>query len=35
MGLSDGLIRFSIGLDNDITLALERIKKCLKEINLI
>lgn len=35
MGLSDGLIRFSIGLDNDITLAYERIKKCLKEINLI
>lgn len=35
MGLSDGLIRFSIGLDNDITLAFERIKKCLKEINLI
>jgi methionine-gamma-lyase len=35
MGLSDGLVRFSIGLDNDITLAFERIKKCMKEINLI
>ncbi len=35
MGLSDGLVRFSIGLDNDITIALERIRKCLKEINLI
>ena len=35
MGLSDGLVRFSIGLDNDITIAFERIKKCMKEINLI
>lgn len=35
MGLSAGLVRFSIGLDNDITLAFERIKKCMKEINLI
>ncbi len=35
MGLSEGLIRFSIGLDNDITLAFERIKKCFKEANLI
>ena len=35
MGLSAGLVRFSIGLDNDITIAFERIKKCMKEINLI
>ena len=35
MRMSDGLVRFSIGLDNDITIALERIRKCLKEINLI
>lgn len=35
MGLREGLIRFSIGLDNDITLAFERIKKCFKEVNLI
>ena len=35
MGLSEGLIRFSIGLDNDITIAFERIKKCFKEVNLI
>jgi len=35
MGLSPGLVRFSIGLDSDMTLTLERIKKCLKEINLI
>lgn len=33
MGLSAGLVRFSIGLDNDITIAFERIKKCMKEIN--
>jgi len=35
MGLSEGLIRFSVGLDNDITIAFERIKKCLKELNII
>lgn len=35
MGLSSGLIRFSIGLDNDITIASERIKKCLNELNII
>ena len=35
MGLCEGLVRFSIGLDNNITLALERIKKCLKEIKVI
>lgn len=35
MGLSEGLVRFSVGLDNDITIAFERIKKILKEIKLI
>lgn len=35
MGLSEGLVRFSIGLDNDITIAFERIKKCLKKLNII
>jgi methionine-gamma-lyase len=35
MGLSDGLIRFSVGLDNDISIAVGRIKKCLKELNII
>lgn len=35
MGLSEGLIRFSIGLDNDITIAFDRINKCLKEIKII
>lgn len=35
MGLSDGLVRFSIGLDNDINLTFERIKKCLTEMKII
>lgn len=35
IGLSDGLIRFSVGIDNDITIAFERIKKCLIELNII
>jgi methionine-gamma-lyase len=30
MGLSEGLVRISIGLDNDIKKTFERIKKCLK-----
>ena len=35
MGLIDGIVRFSIGLDNDITIAFKRILKCLKEIKVI
>ena len=35
MGLSEGLVRISIGLDNDIKKTYERIKKCLKEARLI
>ncbi len=35
MGLSEGLVRFSIGLDGDITLAFERIRKCMKEIGIL
>ncbi len=35
MGLSDGLIRFSVGLDHNIERTLEQIKKCLKEMDLI
>lgn len=35
MGLSEGIVRFSIGLDNDMSIGLERIRKCMKEINLI
>ncbi|MDH3530370.1 MAG: PLP-dependent transferase, partial [Acidobacteriota bacterium] len=35
IGLSDGLVRVSVGLDNHIELSLERIKKCLKEVAVI
>ena len=35
MGLNEGLIRFSIGLDNDIKKTYEIIKECMKEVNLI
>lgn len=34
MGLSEGLVRISIGLDNDIKKTFERIKKCLVEVGL-
>ena len=33
IGLKEGLIRMSIGLDNDIHRTLSQIKKCLKIIN--
>ena len=35
MGLNEGLIRFSIGLDNDIERTYEIMKECMKKINLI
>ena len=35
MGLSEGLVRFSVGLDNDIELSFERIKRCLADIGVI
>ncbi len=35
MGLSDGLIRFSIGLDNDIERTYEKMKKCMQEVNIL
>ena len=34
MGLTDGLIRFSIGLDNDIQRTYEEIKDCLKVVGI-
>lgn len=34
MGLSDGLIRFSVGLDNDIENTYQQIRKCMKETGL-
>ena len=35
MGLSEGLVRFSVGIDNDINIAYDRIKKCLSELKII
>jgi methionine-gamma-lyase len=35
MGLSEGLIRFSVGLDQDIERTYIGIKKCLKEFKFI
>lgn len=34
MGLSDGLVRISIGLDNNIEKTFQRMKKCLKAVGL-
>lgn len=34
MGLSEGLIRFSVGLDNDINHTFERIRRCLGELGI-
>jgi len=35
MGLSDGLIRFSIGLDNDIERTYHMMKQCMKEVGIL
>ena len=35
MGLSDGLIRFSIGLDADIERTYEMMKDCMKELHIL
>ncbi|MBN2213470.1 MAG: aminotransferase class I/II-fold pyridoxal phosphate-dependent enzyme [Bacteroidales bacterium] len=35
MGLYEGLVRFSVGLDNDIENTFNRIKRCLKELKII
>jgi methionine-gamma-lyase len=35
MGMSEGLVRFSVGLDNDIKRTFDRIKDILKELNYI
>lgn len=35
MGMSEGLVRFSIGLDMDIEATFQKIKKCLKDMNII
>lgn len=35
IGLNDGLVRFSVGLDNQIERSVERIKHCLKNLGII
>jgi methionine-gamma-lyase len=35
MGLTDGLIRFSIGLDADIERTYEMMKSCMEEIGVL
>lgn len=35
MGISPGMVRMSIGLDNDIERTFDKIKGCLKKVNLI
>lgn len=35
IGLSDGLIRFSMGLDNNIQKTFDRIKKCILKVGII
>jgi methionine-gamma-lyase len=35
MGMSPGLVRFSIGLDNNIVRSYERIESCLREVGVI
>lgn len=35
MGLSEGLVRFSIGLDHDIERTWHRIKSCLKKFDMV
>lgn len=35
MGLSEGLVRFSVGLDNNMELSLERIMGCLAEVGVL
>jgi methionine-gamma-lyase len=35
MGLTDGLIRFSIGLDNDIKRTYEMMRNCMEELHIL
>lgn len=35
MGLSDGMVRMSIGLDRDMPRSLERMRRCLAEVGLL
>jgi methionine-gamma-lyase len=35
MGLTDGLIRFSIGLDDDIERTYQSMKSCMKTLSIL
>tara|TARA_Y100000385_G_scaffold16456_1_gene16644 strand:- start:248 stop:1447 length:1200 start_codon:yes stop_codon:yes gene_type:complete len=35
MGLSDGFVRMSVGIDNDIERTFEKIKECMQKTNII
>ena len=35
MGLTEGLIRFSIGLDNDIERTYKMMKSCMREVGIV
>ncbi len=35
MGLTDGLIRFSIGLDDDIERTYQSMKSCMKKLSIL
>ena len=35
MGLSDGMVRISVGIDNNIEQTFEKIKSCLIETEII
>jgi methionine-gamma-lyase len=35
IGLTDGLVRMSVGLDSDIARTFQRIEKCLKKVGKI
>ncbi|HCO20216.1 MAG TPA: cystathionine beta-lyase, partial [Flavobacteriaceae bacterium] len=35
MGLSDGLIRFSIGLDHDIERTYQKMKACMVKVGIL
>jgi len=35
MGLSEGMVRISIGIDNNINRTFEKMKKCMKNIGIL
>jgi methionine-gamma-lyase len=35
MGMTPGLMRFSMGIDDDIERTFGRIKKCLKDVGMV